>query len=62
MTVEKEKLLGLTKQRAIDELKKNGNEYTILQEDGNVYGKADFIGSRFNLVIMNGRVTKIIMG
>ena len=62
MVIEVEKLVGLTKEKAIIELKRDGNEYTILQEDEKVYSLPNFISSRFNLIIYAGRVRKVLMG
>lgn len=59
----KEKLIGKTKEDAINLLKENSSKFRIVSEDGVPYAvTCDYIISRFNLHLNNNLVTNITMG
>ena len=56
-------LVGLQKEDAINILKKLNAKYRIVKEDNQTYiVTQDYVTSRYNLTIMEGKVTNVTMG
>ena len=56
-------LIGLQKEDAINILKKLNAKYRIVKEDNQTYiVTQDYVTSRYNLTIMEGKVTNVTMG
>lgn len=56
-------LVGLQKEDAINILKKLNAKYRIVKEDNQTYiVTQDYVASRYNLTIMEGKVTNVNMG
>lgn len=61
--INKDSLVGKTKEEALKILKENNSSYRIMEEDGQSYaGTCDFKRFRINLTITNGIVEKIRNG
>lgn len=56
-------LVGPQKEDAINILKKLNAKYRIVKEDNQTYiVTQDYVTSRYNLTIMEGKVTNVTMG
>lgn len=59
----KEKLIGKTKEEAIDLLEKNNSKFRIKSEDNERFIlTTDYLINRFNLTINKGIVTDVTIG